>query len=142
MSGGVFLYDPTTLLTSSGVPAGSLPAGAIGVTASSGNQPNANAVATMPAVAGKTNYVTGFELTGGGATAGQLVIATLTGILGGTSFYIVGSVTGAAVPNAPLVVNFATPIAASAANTAIAITMPALGAGNTNAVANIRGYVV
>lgn len=118
------------------------PVGATPLTNSSGNVANANAVATLAAVAGKTNYVTGIALTGGGATAASIVSATLAGLISGTQTFSYGVVAGATTANNALEINFDPPIPASAANTAIVLTLPALGAGNTNAVANIRGYQI
>lgn len=112
---------------------------AIGAT--SGNVANASAVATLAAPgAGITNYLTGFEITFSGATAASVVVATVTGLLGGTRSYIVSVPAGATVGGTPLIVDFSTPIPASAANTAIVVTLPALGAGNTNACVNARGF--
>ncbi|RUV16965.1 MULTISPECIES: hypothetical protein [unclassified Mesorhizobium] len=117
-----------------------LPVGATAVTASSGNVANGAAVATLPGVVGQTTYITGFEITAGGATAAALVAATLSGIVGGTATYIFAAPAGVAVGAAPLVVQFAQPIPASAANTAIVLTLPALGAGNTNAAVVAHGF--
>lgn len=116
------------------------PNGATPLHSSSGNVANAPAVATLAAAAGLTNYVTGFTITGGGATAAALVLATLTGLLGGTASYVYGAVAGVASPNPVLQIDFSTPLPASAANTAIVLTLPALGAGNTNAVVELFGY--
>lgn len=118
----------------------SYPVGATPVHASSGNVANAVAAATLPGVAGKTTYISGFEITGGGATAAALVQATVAGLIGGTATYIVGVVAGAAVANTPLMVRFDPAIPASAVNTAIAVTVPALGAGNTNSTVVAHGY--
>lgn len=118
------------------------PAGATPVNAASGNVAAAVAAATLPAVAGKTNYVTGFEITAGGATAAALVAATLAGILGGTATYIFAAPAGATVGAAPLIVTFRKPLPASAVNTAITISLPSLGAGNTNASVNIHGFLL
>ncbi len=138
---GVMMGATTAVAGTAGNPA--LPSGATAVVASSGNVANATAAASLPAVAGKTNYVTGFEITGGGATVAALVTATLSGLVGGVTLsYVFGAPLGVAVPAAPLVVEFGQPIPASAANTAITLSMPALGAGNTNAAVNINGYVV
>jgi hypothetical protein len=112
------------------------------ILASSGNVANAVATATLAAAAGKTNYLSGFEITGAGATAASVVVATVTGLLGGTLSYVISVVAGATLGNAPLVVEFDSPIAATAVNTAIAVSCPALGAGNTNCVANAHGYQV
>ncbi len=119
-----------------------VPSGAVNVGASSGNVANAAATATMPAVVGKTNYVTGFSITAGGATAAALVNATLTGVVGGPFNYTFGTPLGATGAALPLVVELETPLPASAANTAVSISLPALGAGNTNAAVNIHGYAV
>lgn len=118
------------------------PAGATPLCSSSGNVANASAVATLTAAAGKTTYITGFEITGGGATAAALVQATLAGLLGGTATYIVGVVAGAALQNPGLSVQFSTPLPASAVNTAITLTVPALGAGNTNSAVVAHGFQI
>lgn len=119
-----------------------MPAGATSVNATSGGQANATATATMPAVVGKTNYITGFSITGSGATAAASVTATLVGLMGGATMnYTVTAVAGAALANPALIVSFPTPIPASAANTAITLSVPALGAGNVRSMANIHGFV-
>ena len=115
-------------------------AGATPVSASSGNVANAAAAATLPAVAGKTTYVTGFEITGAGATAAAVVLATLTGLTGGTATYVVVAPAGATTSITPLVVQFPAPIPASSVNAAITLTLPALGAGNTNAAVVAHGF--
>lgn len=112
------------------------------VNATSGNAPNAVATATMAAVAGKTNYVTGFSVTGTGATVALGVLATLTGVINGPLSYAYAAVGGAALSNAPLIVSFPTPIPASAVNTPVSLSLPALGLGNTIAVATLHGYRV
>lgn len=110
--------------------------------ATSGNVANAVATATMAAVADKTNHVTGFSITGLGATAALGVLATLTGVVNGPLSYAYAAVAGAVLSNAPLVVSFPTPIPASAVNTAISLSLPALGLGNTSAVVTLHGYRV
>jgi hypothetical protein len=107
------------------------------VTASSGNVAAATATATLPAVAAKTNYVSGFEITSSGGTAGCFN-PTLTGITGGTMTFTYCITATQSV--APLVVPFYPPIPASAVNTAIAISLPAMAA-STNATVSIQGYV-
>lgn len=110
------------------------------VHAASGNVANAIAAASLAAVSGKTAWCTGFEITAGGATAAALVLATLAGIRGGTATYVYGAPAGAAVQGAPLCVKFQVPVPASAINTAITISLPALGVGNTNAAVVIHGF--
>ena len=115
------------------------PLGGTAVGASSGNVANASAAASLAAAAGLTNYVTGADITFAGATAAGVVLATITGLLGGTQTFVVVVPAGATVGGTPLALRFDPPHPASAANTAITVTLPALGAGNTNAAVNIRG---
>lgn len=118
----------------------SSPAGATIINASSGNVAAAAAVATLPAVAGKTTYVTGFEVTLAGATAASVVTVTVTGLAGASLAYTVAVPAGAALGGQPLVVSFPSPLPASAPNTAIVVTCPSAGAGNTNATVNAHGF--
>ena len=129
---GPYTFDGTTSSLLGGVPS----------SFSSGNVANAAATATIAAVALKTAFITGFEITGAGATAGSVVVATVTGLLGGTASYIVSVPAGVAVGVTPLQVVFSPPLPASAVNTAIVVSLPALGAGNTNAAAVAHGYYV
>jgi hypothetical protein len=117
-----------------------VPQKAISVNVSSGNVANASAAAAMPADAARINYITGFEVTASGSTAGLAVTVTVAGILGGTMSYTFVAPVGVLVPAQPLVVEFPDPIPASAINTAITVTCPALGSGNTNATVNVHGY--
>lgn len=121
-------------------PASDYPYGSTAIAAASGNVANAAAVATLAAVAGKTTYITGFEITASGATAALVVSVTVVGTITGTLTYTYAAVAGAALINTPLVVQFPTPIPASATNTTIVVTLPALGAGNTNATVVAHGY--
>lgn len=119
-----------------------LPVGATQVNGASGNVANAIAAASLPADAAKTNYLTGFEISAAGATVGLPVIVTVTGVLGGTLSYIFAAPAGALVLAQPLAVNFPRPLQGAAVNTAITVSCPALGVGNTNAAAAIHGYKV
>lgn len=119
-----------------------LPAGAVTVRAASGNVTNNTASAALPAVAAKTNYLTGFIVTASGASSGLIVNGTITGLLGGTYTFTFGFPAGVLVMAVPLVVMLDTPMPASAVNTAITISLPAGGTGNTNAAVEIQGYVV
>lgn len=118
------------------------PGAAVPILASSGNVANAVAAATLSAAAAKTTYISGFEITGGGATAASLVLATITGLLGGTATYTVAAVAGAALGNVPLMVELNPALPASAVNTAIVVSVPALGAGNTNSCVVAHGFQV
>jgi hypothetical protein len=107
---------------------------------SSGNKANAVASGTINAAVDKRSYITGFEVTGSGATAALPVIVTVTGISGGTMSYIYSAAAGVLVENTPLIVEFTEPIPSSANNTAIVVSCPALGAGNTNNAVVVHGY--
>ena len=125
-----------------GIPSSPVPAGATVLTASSGNVAAASAVATFAAAVGVTNYVTGFTITGAGATAASIVLATLAGILGGTATFVVAVPAGATLALPTLTVTFPQPIPASAANIAIVLTLPSLGTGNTNAAVVMHGFKI
>lgn len=120
--------------------AGDIPVGATPLNVSSGNVANASAAALLGATATTTTYISGFEITAGGATVGALVSATVSGLAGGTMTYTFAAPTGATAGATPLVVQFSPAQPASAINTAITVTLPALGAGNTNAAVSAHGY--
>lgn len=116
------------------------PSASTPLAAGSGNVANASAVATLTPSATTTAYISGFEVTGAGATAGLPVVVTVVGLLGGTRSYIYTAAVGATLPNSPLLVSFNPPLPASAINTPIVVTCPALGAGNTNNAVVAHGY--
>jgi hypothetical protein len=116
------------------------PIGATPITASSGNKANAIATATLAASSGVTTYITGFEVTGSGATLGLPVIVTVSNIITGTMSYIYGAIAGVLTNNTPLIIQFTKAIPANATNTTIVVSCPALGLGNTNNVVNAHGY--
>ena len=117
-----------------GYPAGATPVHAFATGA------NAPLAPSLPGVAGKTTYITGFEITSGGATAAALGGATLSGVLGGSIFYIFDVPAGAALTSRGLIVTFDPPIPASALNTAIAMAVPATGAGNLQTNCALHGF--
>lgn len=122
-------------------PINGIPPDATSVVVTSGNVAAAVAAATIPAVAAKTNYLEGFDVTGTGSTAGQVVVVTITGLLGGTVTYNMASATGVLVQDTPLSIRFIRPLPASAVNTAIVVSCASLGAGSTNNVTTAFGYV-
>ena len=111
----------------------------VSVQGASGNVANASAVATLAGTAGKTTYITGFQCSGAGATAVNVVNATVVGGTWTETFTFV-FVAGVTTADAPLIVTYPIPIPASAANTAITVTLPASGSGGTNAACNAQGY--
>jgi len=116
------------------------PSGATPLSAGSGNVANASAVATLTPASGKTAYITGFQISGAGATVALPVSVTVVGLLGGTRTFTYTAIAGALLANTPLLVNFPYPIPASAVDTNIVVTCPALGAGNTNNTVNAQGF--
>jgi len=118
------------------------PVGVTMLNASSGNVAAAVAAATLAAAVGATTYLSGFELTGAGATAGLPVTVTVTGVLGGTLSYTYCAAVGALLPNNSLIVEFNPPLPASATNTAIVCSCPSLGVGNTNNTMVAHGFRV
>lgn len=109
------------------------------IAATSGVVSNANAVATLPGTAGKTTYISGYRCTNNGATTPTVVNLTVAGILGGTTT-TVASVVAAGSLSAIISEAFNPPVPASAANTAIVVTLPAAGAGNTIAECHATGF--
>lgn len=126
---------PLPISKATGYPPGCTP-----LIAGSGNVANASAVATLTPSATATMYLSGFEITGSGATAGLPVTVTVAGLLGGTRSYTYTFAVGALVGNTPLIVEFEHPLPASAINTAIVVTCPASGAGGTNNTVVAHGY--
>lgn len=117
------------------------PVGATPVTGGSGNVANASAVATLAAGgAGVTTWISGFTVTAAGATAAANVQVTVAGLLGGSRVYVFTFPAGAAVAAQPLNVQFPAPLPASAVNTAITVTVPAAGAGNTHTAVVATGF--
>lgn len=111
------------------------------VQASSGNVAAAVATATLPAVLNKMNYLSGFDVTSSGATAASVVSLTITGLLGGTRTYTYTAVAGVTLSNPALILYFDPPLQASGPNVAIVVSMPSLGAGNTNTCVNAEGFL-
>lgn len=122
------------------VSAGPYPANAIPTIAGSGVVAAAAAVATLNSDPGKTTYIAGLLIAGGGATAAALVDVTIAGLLGGTQTFAHGAVAGATLKNPDVHLCFSPPLPASAADTDIVITCPSLGAGNAKNSVTAWGY--
>lgn len=118
------------------------PVGATPLIAGSGNKANASAAATLTPSATTTAYISGFEITASGATTGLAVTVTVAGLLGGTQSFTFVFPAGVLVSAQPLLVPFFPPLPAAAVNTPIVVTLPASGAGGTNATVTAHGYQV
>jgi hypothetical protein len=109
------------------------------VTASGAAQSNA---ATLTGSAGRMTYLEGFDVTGGGATAASIVEISTTGLSNNLKWEmnVLAGVAGPVNAQGGLFIRFPTPIPSSATNTNITVTLPSLGAGNTNASITVYGY--
>lgn len=125
-----------------GTTTGQVPIGGIALAAGSGLVANAAASASFAAVSGLTNYLTGFDVNSTGSNAALVTQVLITGLTGGSMAFTYLSVAGATTLNAPLSIRFPGPIPASASNTAITVTLGALGAGNAGATVSLYGYSV
>jgi len=106
---------------------------------SSANVANASAVATLTPLATRTAFISHFRCSGGGSTAAQMSTITVAGPPTSMIFQM-GFVAGVTLVNVPVDYVFDPPVAASAINTAITVTMAAGGAGNTNASCTAEGF--
>lgn len=118
------------------------PAAATPVAASSGPVANAAATATLPAVAARTNFLSGFTVTPGTATGAAQVVVTVTGVVGGPLSYSVEVPSAAGGGGQTLSVSFNPPLPATAVNVAIVVSMPAAGVGGAGAAVNATGYLI
>lgn len=134
---GPYVYDGVQMLLVSALITGtSGPARAASSVAGA-----AQAVAaSLSALPGKTNYVTGITITGSGSTLGSVVLATLSGLTVQDLKFAVAAPANLLSPIQPVDVQFDPPIPASAVNVAITLSIPSVGLGNTSLVANIYGY--
>ena len=105
---------------------------AIAVAANGVNTP---LTVTLAAQAGLWTVVTGFDITISGGT--NNVTASLTGVAGGGTLSYTVPATASQGSISP---EFAKPLVASAMSTAIALSVPALGAGNNGVAISIRGF--
>lgn len=109
--------------------------------ATSGNVAAAVATATLSSAAGKTTYITGFQIAGSGATIGTVVNCTVTNIVGSVTLnYPYAAIAGALLMNTPIIVNFNPAVPAIGPATSIVVSCPSLGTGNTNNTVNAFGY--
>lgn len=90
----------------------------------------------------RTAYLSGFSLTGTGATAASNIVGTISGLAIGTQSFVVAVPAGVNTAINPFIVEFVQPLAASSAGQAISVSFPSFGAGNTNACVNIHGFQV
>ena len=135
------LVDEFNAALTASLPSGTpLPAGAVPVTGSSGNVAAAATSATLAASATLNTWLTGFQVTGAGATAASVILVTVTGVVGGTLTYVLVVPAGVTASITPLSFSFSPALRSSAINTAIVVNVPSFGTGNTNAAVSAQGY--
>jgi hypothetical protein len=127
--------------TAPGPPSGTgYPVGSQPVTSSATGTTGA-VVATLPAAVAKTTYICGFTYQGSDATAAQNGVIVVSGTISGSLNYAYPTRARRDRPTAEHDWRYYTPcIPASAVNTAIVVTSPALGAGATVASVAAWGY--
>lgn len=109
--------------------------------AAAANGANAQQAPSIGGGAGTLAFVQSITITGLGATAAGQVTAVLSGLLGGSINYPITIPAGVTTPITNVFDGFGTVgIQASAAATAIVLTLPAFGAGNTLEQAALNGY--
>lgn len=108
---------------------------------SSGNVAAAAAVATLTPSGDRVAHLGSFQARALGATAGLFTLITITGVEGGTVSIPFYFPTGVTVEAAPLTVIFPVPLRGAGPGTAIVVTLPSGGAGNTNAAISAQGYM-
>jgi hypothetical protein len=126
--------DVAGTLKTGSVPLGSALTAGANVAATANNQ-------TLSSAAGKMAYLSGFAITGLGATSAGSITVTTTGLANNLSF-VVPIPAGVTVGITPLIVQFPVPIPASAVNTNIVVQVPSFGAGNTSASASAWGFLI
>lgn len=109
------------------------------VTVASGAAQANNAV--LAGAQGKTTYLSGFMITGLGATSASTIVVTITGLVGGgTPAFQLSIPAGATILIAPLEFKPNVPLPASGQNQAITVNVPSFGAGNTAACVTAYGF--
>lgn len=143
MSDGTFPWRKATITAGGGLQSGSqYPAGAVAITGS-GTGSTAAVTGTLTAAATATTaYICGFSFQGSDATAAVNSNIAVTGTITGTmNFGYVALASGATIPQpGPVTVQFTPCVQASAVNTNIVVTSPALGAGAPLATVSVWGY--
>jgi len=122
-------------------PGSPVPAGATQLVATSGIVGNATAAATLGNASGQTTYISGFDITGLGATAAGSANVTVGALVGNVTLnYVIGVPGTATSPITPLAIQFNPPIPAVSGTASVTVSAPTFGAGNTKAVVNAYGW--
>ncbi len=97
---------------------------------------------TFSGIAGYTFYLTGFEVSGLGATGASTISITISGTAStNTPTYYIPIPAGVTTQITPLSQRFSEKgIQASGTNVSVTVNVPSFGAGNTNASCIAMGY--
>jgi hypothetical protein len=117
------------------------PTNATPIAASTGIVANTATGVTLPAVVGKTTYISGLQITGSGATAASNVTVSI--LLSGSStglYYVIPIPASTTASITPLTINFNPALSSGAPNSTISVNMGAFGSGNTAEVVTAEGY--
>lgn len=117
---------------------GPYPCGATPITASATGTAG-SVTATLAAVATKTTYICGFQITSSGATGAASVTATVTNTITCTLNYVYPQVAVATNNQNPLPIAFNPCVPANALNTTIAVNLTT-GAGTTLTAVSAQGF--
>lgn len=96
---------------------------------------------SLAAGVGLRTHLCGFQVTGLGATGASAIEIVTTGLATNLKWKL-AIPAGATVGVTPLCVNLPIPVPASADNTAIGISVPSFGSGNTAAAISVVGFRV
>lgn len=117
---------------------GSVPSAPPAVVSATGA--NATTTATLPAIAGRTNFLNEVIVQGLGATAGGNATVTISNVVGGPYTVNIAVPTGVGVPLSVPPITFSPPLQATGPNITISAALSAFGAGNTNESITAIGY--
>lgn len=134
--------DQTSIAYLVTLAASAYPATSTPLSASSGIVANNPASASLVGAAGKTTYITGFEVTGTGATNALPVTVTVGNVAGGNLSYSYAAVGDPLAANVPLIVPFNPPLPASGPNVTITVSCQKLDGGNIQNSINVHGFRV
>ena len=120
------------------IPSPAVLSAAANVTTGSGT---AAVAASLPHDGSTFWFMSGFEVTVGGATSGSVQLVTITGLLGGTQNYNLPIPSGVTTGNT-LIVEFGSGYALPSVdvNTDVVISCPSPGTGSAGVAVNIHGY--
>lgn len=107
--------------------------GAASVTNSSGDKAAAQAVATLPAQQNQFTWICGFVVSGLGATGASNIQIAVTGLAAGSTSFALNVPAGVTTALPLTQFTFSPCLQGSAWNTAVVVTVPSLGTGNTHA---------